>query len=228
MPVRSPLSRVIAGALDGHVGAGAHRQADVGGREGGCVVDAVAGHGDDSPFVAEPLDDVGLVVGQHLGLDPVDAEAACDGLGGDPVVTGEHDDLDAFGAERLQGGGGGLLDRVGDGEDRRDLAVDADEDDGGAVGAQPVGFWVQRGRCRVRWLVRKVALPSTDRPLLDDADDALAGGGVEVASPPGWADRLWWRRRRWPGPAGARRPFHPGRQAQQVVVVERRRRGRCG
>ena len=134
------LEQGDAGALDGHVGARPHRKADVGGGQGRGVVDAVARHGHDAALVAQPLDDVGLVVGQHLGLDPVDAEAASDGLGGDPVVAGEHDDLDPVGAQRLEGGGGGLLDRVGDGDDPGDLVVDADEDDRGAVGAQPVGL----------------------------------------------------------------------------------------
>ena len=84
------------------------------------------------------------MVGQHLGLDAVDAEAAGDGLGGDPVVAGEHDDLDALGAQRLERLGGGLLDRVGDGDDPGDLLVDADEDDGGAVGAEPVRLGRER------------------------------------------------------------------------------------
>ena len=48
MPVRSPLQQGDAGALDGHVGARAHREPDVGGGQGGCVVDAVAGHRDDA------------------------------------------------------------------------------------------------------------------------------------------------------------------------------------
>ena len=71
------LEQGDSGALHGHVGAGAHRQADVGGGEGGCVVDAVACHRDHAPFCAELFDDVALVVGQHVGLDPVDAEATC-------------------------------------------------------------------------------------------------------------------------------------------------------
>ena len=89
------LEKRDARALDGHVGAGTHRETDVGGGECGRVVDAVTGQRDDAAFVAEPLDDVALVVGQDLGLDPVDAEPTGHGLGGDLVVAGEHDDLDA-------------------------------------------------------------------------------------------------------------------------------------
>ena len=69
------------------------------------------------PSACRAGDDVALVVGQHLGLDPVDAQAAGDGLGGDPVVAGEHDDLDAVRAQGGQRRGGGVLDRVGDGEE---------------------------------------------------------------------------------------------------------------
>ena len=76
MPVRSPCSRVMPALSMATSVPDAHGDADVGGGEGGGVVDAVAGHRDDSALAAEALDDVALVVGQHLGLDPVDAEAA--------------------------------------------------------------------------------------------------------------------------------------------------------
>ena len=132
------------------------------------------------PSLAEPLDDVALVVGQHLGLDPVDAEAAGDGLGGDPVVAGEHDDLDAVGAQRLERRGGGLLDGVGDGDDPGDLVVDADEDDGGAVGAEPVGLGASAALVSTPWPARNSALPSRTRRPSTRPDDALAGRGVEV------------------------------------------------
>ena len=56
--------RQVAG-LDRDVGAGAHRQAEVGLRERGGVVDAVADHRDDPALVLQPLDDVDLVGGQH-------------------------------------------------------------------------------------------------------------------------------------------------------------------
>ena len=46
-------------------------------------------------------------------------------------------------AQRFEGGGRGLLDGVGDGEDPGELVVDADEDRGRAVGAEPVGLRVE-------------------------------------------------------------------------------------
>ena len=82
-------------ALDRDVGAGAHGDADVGGGERRRVVDAVAGHGDDAAFAAQPLDHRRLAVRQHLGLDLVDAEIARDRLRGRAVVAGEHHDAQA-------------------------------------------------------------------------------------------------------------------------------------
>ncbi len=58
-----------AGALHGHVGAGAHGDADVGLGEGGGIVDAVARHGHLPPFRLQPLDDLALLLRLHLGHD---------------------------------------------------------------------------------------------------------------------------------------------------------------
>ena len=58
------------------------RQAEVGLRERGRVVDAVADHRDDAALGLQAADDVGLVGGQHLGDDLVDADLGGDGAGG--------------------------------------------------------------------------------------------------------------------------------------------------
>ena len=76
MPLRSPLTSVTPALSHGHVGAGAHGDADIGGGQRRRVVDAVAGHGDHAALAAQPLDDRALVLGQHLGLDLGDAEPA--------------------------------------------------------------------------------------------------------------------------------------------------------
>jgi hypothetical protein len=67
------------GCLDGDVGAGAHREAEVGLGERGGVVDAVADHGHDPALVLQSADDVDLVLGQDLGDDVVDADLGGDG-----------------------------------------------------------------------------------------------------------------------------------------------------
>ena len=63
------------GCGDGDVGAGADGDAEVGLGQGGCVVDAVAGHRDDVALLLELGDLGGLVRGEHLGEDVGDADA---------------------------------------------------------------------------------------------------------------------------------------------------------
>ena len=109
----------------GHVGAGdAHAHADVGGLDGGGVVDAVAGHGGDAALLLPGVDDADLVLGLDPGVDAVvpdvpvqllvahlvelgagdglvvvlqDAQLPGDGHGGVPVVAGDHHRTDAGG-----------------------------------------------------------------------------------------------------------------------------------
>jgi hypothetical protein len=73
MPRRSPRA---ASRRRSHrdVGAGAHRDARRRPRERRRVVDAVAGHRDDAPGLLQLERRPRLVLGQHLGLDVVDAE----------------------------------------------------------------------------------------------------------------------------------------------------------
>ena len=66
-----------AAAFHGDVGAGAHGDADVGLREGGGVVDAVAGHGDDSSLLLEFADDFEFTFGKDFGFEFGDAEFLC-------------------------------------------------------------------------------------------------------------------------------------------------------
>ena len=96
MPVRSPFEQRDAGALDRDVRAGAHRDADIGGRERGRVVDAVARHRDHAALAPQLLDHGALLIRQHLGLDLGDAELARDRLRRGAIVAGQHDDADAF------------------------------------------------------------------------------------------------------------------------------------
>ena len=70
----------VAG-LDGDVGAGADGQADVGLGQRRRVVDAVTDEGHLHALVLQALDLFGLVLGQHLGQHPLDAELGRDGLG---------------------------------------------------------------------------------------------------------------------------------------------------
>ena len=68
------LDQRDAGALHRDVRAGAHRDADVGLRQRGRVVDAVAGHRDDAPLRLQRSARRRLLLRQHLRFDLVDAE----------------------------------------------------------------------------------------------------------------------------------------------------------
>jgi hypothetical protein len=84
-----------AAAFHGNVGAGAHGDADVGLREGGSVVDAVAGHGDDSSLLLQFADDFEFAFGKDFGFEFGDAERAGGAEGDDAVVAGEHHNSEA-------------------------------------------------------------------------------------------------------------------------------------
>src|SRR4029079_7282377 len=86
--------------LDGHVGPGTHGETDIGGGEGGRVVYTIPGERDDVACLAEPFDDVALVVGENLGLDAFDTEPTGYGLGGDSVVPGGEGHAGVWGGWR--------------------------------------------------------------------------------------------------------------------------------
>ena len=90
------------------LGAGAHGDADVGGLDRGCVVDAVAGHGDDLALLLQGLDQQHLV----LGCDPADHADVVDA--GQPFLFAERGEL---GAEHRLAGDAQLLGDGGAGGD---------------------------------------------------------------------------------------------------------------
>ncbi len=125
-----------AGALHRHVGAGAHRDADVGGGQRGRIVDAVAGHRDDAALRAQALHHLLLLRRHDVGLERVQPQLGGHRLRGGSAVAGEHDHAHALVAQRLQRLLRGGLDRIGDSEKPGGLAVDGDEENGLSLGAQ--------------------------------------------------------------------------------------------
>ena len=101
------------------------------------------------------------------------------GLGRGRVVAGQHDDADAGRLERGDRSRGRRLDRIGNGDDAGRLAVDGDEDGGGAFPAQLVGI---SSRPLVS-MPASVMMPQiADHQLapIDGARDAFADRRVEV------------------------------------------------
>ena len=173
------------GGFHRHIGAGgSHGDSDVGHREGGGVVHAVADH-HDGAFFFELADDVEFVLGQEFGEDFVDLGLLGDGLGDEALVAGEHDDF--FHAEAVQvvgeearGGADGV------GHDQHGLGGD-----GIAIaGAEPdAGFAFrlerERGgdeRCAAGGVeFKEQALAANDvAHRLDGGFRAFASGGLKV------------------------------------------------
>ena len=93
------------------------------------------------PSPAQLLDHGALLVGQHLGLDLVDAELPRDGLRGGAVVAGQHDDADAFG-RAAPSSASGVVALTGSAMAMTPASLPSmrDEDRGRAVAAQPLGL----------------------------------------------------------------------------------------
>ena len=83
------------------------------------------------------------------------------------IVAGQHDDADALGAQRGERVRRRLLDRIGDGDDAGELAIDRDEHRGGAVAPQFLGARSSAAVAMPR-SPSNAALPTTTRmpPIL--------------------------------------------------------------
>ena len=111
----------------------AHGDAEVGGGQGGSVVDAVADHRGER-VRSEVADDAGLVFGAEVGVYVVDAGDLRQRVGGGGVVAGEHRDRGADAVQVLDYRAGFGAKLVTDGDRADDLTVVFDQDGGGAVG----------------------------------------------------------------------------------------------
>ena len=105
--------------------------ADVGAREGGRVVDAVARHGDDLPARLQLLDQGELAFRAHPAANRLrrKPELAADGLGGEPLIAGEHHGANA----RLAAARDGVLDARPHRVDEADQAEKGELVDGAVV-----------------------------------------------------------------------------------------------
>ena len=124
---------------DRDIGARTDRDADIGLREGGGVVDAVADHRDRLPLGLEFGDLRRLVRRAHAGEDPVDAEVSGHGSGDRLGVAGDHDDLDVLGVEGLDGLPGLGPDLIGEAQRADDLPGDEDVEDDRSLGPPGLG-----------------------------------------------------------------------------------------
>jgi hypothetical protein len=158
----------VAGFLGGH-GAGVHGQADIGLGQGGRVVGAVAGHGDEASAGLLLLDQVHLVLGRGLGQEIVHAGFGRDGGGGQRVIAGDHDGADAHVAQLLEALAHAALDDI--------LQVHH------AEGAVAIGHH-QRGAAKARDAVGDFDQLRRDLAavLADELGDAIGGALANAAS----------------------------------------------
>ena len=193
------------------------RDADVGERERGRVVDAVADHDRGPGAVLEP-DGFHLLGRGALGEHVVDADHRTDHLRVLLAVAGHHDDAAEPVAAQLPDRSGGVRpDRVVE-QERADLpAVHVDEDRERAVEAGAAPHALRPRRARVG--LRPARLPHRDPVAVDHAPDArgrvpprrrraTATGGrgrVRRARPPP-RGRAATPGRGWPRSAARRRP----------------------
>ena len=183
------------------------------------VVDAVADHRHALAGRLQRLDLVGLPLGAHLGEHAVDAEQPADRRAGAPVVAGDHHDRLAQPPQRVDRLAGVGLDGVGDGDEPRDLPVDADEDRGAPRLLERREPRLGRRDVEVQ-LGHQRAVAEDHLAPLDHRAHALAGDRLEVR---GRRDRQ----------AARRRPAHHGirervlgelldarREAQQIRFAD--------
>src|ERR1039458_9217398 len=158
----------IAGFLGGH-GAGVHRQADIGLGEGGGVVGAVTGHGDEASSGLLLLDQVHLVLGGGLGEEIVHSRFGRDGGGGQRVIAGDHDGADSHVAQLLEALAHAALDDIFQVHHAEDAIAIGHRQRGAAKARDAVGDFDQ--------LRRDLATL-----LADELGDAIGGALANAAS----------------------------------------------
>ena len=178
-PVEVALDQGDAGALDGHVRARSHGDPHIGLGERGRVVDPVARHGDLSARGLKIPDDAGLVLGQQVGANIVDADAARHRSCGALVVARRHDDAKTEPLQCLDGARRGVLHRIGDADQSGELSIEDDEHHGLALFAPTVGIFHQRFGLEPEVLYQ-LQVADRDRPALDRSADPLARDRFEV------------------------------------------------
>ena len=137
--------------MHGHVGAGAHRNAHIGRRQGGRVVDAVADHRHFGTSRFEPLHDAGFVLGQHICIDLGDAHRKCCCVGAAFVVAGDEHAADAHFFQRSHCRGGAGFGGIAEGQQAQHggfvCVIDLGQPRHGAALRLPLrGLVVQRRR----------------------------------------------------------------------------------
>ena len=179
---------------------------DVGGRERRGVVHAVADHRDLAAALLEALDGRGLVGGQDLRRDLVDAQAASHRVRDRLAVAGDHGHPDA---ERVQRVHRRLGLRRGSRPRRRSRPTTRPSTTTWRT-VRPSRSHVRARRARVEPHLREQARPADrDVVILDPGPSASTRQRLEGGRGRHGRSRERSRPRRWPGPADARSQPRP-------------------
>lgn len=154
--------------------AGAHGDADMGGGEGGGVVDTITDHGDAAALTGPGGDGGHFLFRAEFGADFVEVEMALEVIGRGMAVAGEGDGMESVCAEigdNLAGLGSDIVAE----EEASDEGSVAEPDFGGARLGRG-----RFGRVRVGTFEDKVATSEAEIEVVEAGGGALAGHGFEV------------------------------------------------
>ncbi len=115
--------------------------------EGGTVVDAIADESDAATGGAELTEGLGLAFGTDARVDElrVDAGFACDGLGGEGMISGKHADLKTGLTKALDGIVCFGAEGIAEGEDAPEVGTCGEDDRGGALSEPGIEEGLGRG-----------------------------------------------------------------------------------
>ena len=209
------------GSLDGDVGPGADGDPEIGGGQGGGIVDPVTDEGDGAALALDRSDLAELVGREHIGDDGVDAHLAGDGVGGPQVVTCDHPGSQTHllqHPDRLRCRG---PHRIGHRQRPSDLPVVATEKGGLALVLPPLIASSKRsGICRPRSAASlglpattstPSTLPMTPRPGISSTSLASGTSSPRSSAPSATAMPIGW-------PLGQFHCRHPAQKHVGVLI----------
>ena len=128
------------------LGAGVHRDPDVGLGQGRRVVGPVAGHRDHPAFALVAADQLQLLLRGRFRQEVVDARLLGDLRRGQAVVAGHHHGADPHPPQLVEARAHALLDDVLEVDDAEDVVVAADGQRRAPLAADQVELLLQLGR----------------------------------------------------------------------------------
>ena len=154
-PFQVAFDKRHAGTLHRDIGAGAHGDADIGLRQRRRIVDAVAGHGDDTSLGLKALDLLRLLIGKHFRAHLVEPQPPRHGFGRRTIVAREHDDPKALFPQIGDGHRCRVLDRIGNAEQTGRPAIDRNENNRLAIAVQGLRTLAERLRSNPKSLEQR-------------------------------------------------------------------------